>query len=490
MRRRAVLTLSGLQHADLCPGSVALPRFGRKSAPADRGTALHEYNALLGKEGRLAADEAADGIAERLGLEGKDRAIFYARARALDLQIPEEALYEVPLCLRADGTVEPAEGGQGSYHVPEDAIVAGTLDIVFATPAPIVDGRCPADSVLWTPDLKTGSDGNVAPIARNMQARAAALLGARYWGAEMVVPAIVYPFAGGGRWDVPMRGNTPVPLDARELALIEEELRDLAARAAEQVRRVEAGKLPVLNTGAHCTYCAARSGCPAHVAEVRALVTGQAGLAAGPLTPAQAERAAGLLGPARAALDAMSEALKVYVREHGPIPLPGGKVYGPRAEERQDYDTRGLYQALRADLDPLVGEAEGARLADGVFKASKDAVYDAIGEAHAAAGLKRQKGAAFDRITTRQVRASHVQVEPDHEHPEGSPETLPPEVVTAWKTKEDVSVAFDDGVPDRDALVSVLPPEDVERRWPVIVSRVATPTTIEKFTVHYPKEHS
>ena len=177
------------------------------------------------------------------------------------------------------------------------------------------------------------------------------------------------------------------------------------------------------------------------------------------------------------------------MREHGPIPLPGGKVWGPQAEERQRFDTRQLYGALRAELDPVVGAEEGARLADSVFKASKNAVYEAIGEAHAAAKIKRQKGAAFDRVTTRQVRSSHVQVEPDEKHPEGSPETLPPEIVTVWKTGEDLSVAFDDGVPDRDVLVSVLPPEDVERRWPVIVSRVATPTTIERFGAHYPKDY-
>lgn len=376
-----------------------LPRFGSTGAKADMGSALHEYHAVRGEQGRLAADEQADEIADRWGLAGKERAVFFARARALDLQIPEGAVFELPLCLRADGTVEPVTGGRGSYDAPEDAIVAGTLDMMFSTPEPLEGGRwCSSDAVLWTPDLKTGSDAHVAPIARNWQARVSALLGMRWTDAEAVVPAIVFPGPDGGSWDVPMRHGRPVPLLPDEVDQIERDVRELHATVTEQADRVAAGKLPRLVTGAHCTYCAARPGCPAHVAEARALAVGDVHLAPGPLTAEQAQRGAGLLGPVKAATKALEGALRTHVGEHGPIQLPDGRVYGPQSGDEVMLNTRAAYAALRAEIDPLVGENEGARLADQAFATTRDSLYGAIREAHTKAGIKRQMGKALDRI--------------------------------------------------------------------------------------------
>lgn len=399
--RRAILTLSGLQQAAICPGSAVLPRIGSTSAKADIGSALHEYNAARGEQGKQAADEQADDIADRWNLEGKDRATFFARARALDLGIPDGALYEVPLCLRADGTVEPVTGGRGEYMAPEDAIVAGTLDILFATPEPIQDATwCPRDSLLWTPDLKTGDEAHVAPIARNWQARVSALLGARWTGAEAVVPAIVFPSANGGAWDVPTTNNRPIPLRRKDLERVDADLRQLHATVAEQAERVTAGKLPRLVTGSHCTYCPARSGCPAHVSEARALIVGNSGLAAGPLTREQAVKAAGLLGPARAAVKALEEALRAHVEAFGEVELPDGKVYGPTPTEETTYHTRETYQAMIDEFEPIVGAELAAKIADNAFTATKAGIYDAIAEAHDVAGIKRQKKNAFERIVS------------------------------------------------------------------------------------------
>lgn len=463
--RRALLTLSGLQQAATCPGSAVLPRFGNVSVKADMGSAAHEYNAVLGEEGRLAADEQADDIADRWGLTGKERAIFFARARALDLQIPEGAIYELPLCLRADGSIEPVQGGRGEYLVPDDALVAGTLDILFATPEPLLDERwCPAESVLWTPDLKTGSDAHVAPIARNWQARVSALLGARWTGAEAVVPAIVYPSAGGGSWDVHMEHGRPAPLRAEGLAQVEREVRELHATVLEQAERVAAGNLPRLVTGAHCTYCAARPGCPAHVTEARALATGELRLAPGPLTDEQARRGAGILGPVKATTKTLEEALRVHVGEHGPIALPDGRVYEPQAGEELVFFTRATYEALRAEVDPLVGPDEGARLVDAAFSTTKDAVYGVIRAAHEKAGLKRRMKVAFERVASRQIRA-------DAEATEA--------VV--------VSGAGAELLVERAGNVETLPTPVVERRWPVVVERVSEMRPTERWSVHYPK---
>jgi hypothetical protein len=410
--RRALLTLSGLQLADICNGAPVMPRFGTASVKADIGSALHEYNALRGEKGRAAADAQADDIADRFGFVGKDRAIFFARARRMDLQIPEDALYEVPLCLLADGTVRLVEGGRGEYMVPDGALVAGTLDMVFSTPEPLFDGRlCPDGSVLWTPDLKTGSDAHVAPIAYNWQARASALLGSKWTLADAVVPAIVYPTADGGTWDVPMRGGDPVPLRAAELAEIERDVRRLHAAVTEQAERVAAGKLPRLVTGAHCTYCPARPACPAHVGEARALVTGDLTLLATPMTEEQLVRGAGVLGPTKAAAEKLEAMLRVHVNLHGPIEVIGGRQYGPVPDTKQVFHTRAAYQALRAELDPLVGEAEGERLADGAFTTSETAIKDAIRQAHKAAGIKNKLTATCDRIIAQEGVVSTVPTE-------------------------------------------------------------------------------
>lgn len=400
---RALLTLSKLQHAAICPGFVALPHFGNTSNAATMGNALHEVNAQ--RDGGALSWEDIAAIADKWSLEGKERAVFFARARALDLQIPPTAIYELALCMREDGSVEPVTGGQGSYEVPDDTIVAGTLDILFTTsgetPVPFRDGRwCEPNTVLWTPDLKTGKAENVAPIRHNWQARVSALLGAKWTGASAVVPAIVFTGPEGGAWDCHKSdAGEAAPLSPEELEQVEADLRALVKQAREQVARVAAGKLPRLVTGTHCTYCPARQGCPAHVAEARALATGTADLATGPLTREQAIRAAGMLGPVKAATDALEAALKTYVAAHGPVTLDDGRVFGPQPSAKTVYAVRPLYGAIVAELEACVGAEEAARLADTAFRASREGIYDAIRAAHEAAGIKKKMGKAFERIT-------------------------------------------------------------------------------------------
>lgn len=397
--KRAILTLSGLQLAATCPGAAVLPRIGSTGTKADIGSALHEYNATKGEHGKHAADAQADGIAERWGLEGKDRASFFARARTLDLQIPEGALFEQPLCLLEDGSVVPTEGARGEYHVPDGAIVAGTVDVLFATPEQIQDAQwCPRESVLWAADLKTGDDAFVPPIARNWQARVSALLGARWTGAEAVVPAIVFPSAGGGTWDVPTMHGRPVPLLQTDLDAIERDLRKLHTTVLVQAERLAEGKTPKLVTGTHCTYCPARAGCPAHVAEARALVAGETGLTIGPLTHEQAVKAVGLLGPARKALESMEQAVKAHVEAFGPIQLADGRVYGPHETTEQEFDPLATYNAVVAELTPAVGIEDAKQLAANILRVTKGAIYDVITEAHERVGIRRQKKQAFDRV--------------------------------------------------------------------------------------------
>jgi hypothetical protein len=66
------------------------------------------------------------------------------------------------------------------------------------------------------------------------------------------------------------------------------------------------------------------------------------------------------------------------------------------------FDTQATFDAGVAELAPLVGEAEAARLMNLAAKFTRDAVYGAIRTAHDAAGIKRQLKAAFERITAQE----------------------------------------------------------------------------------------
>ena len=76
--------LSGLQQASLLPGFGGPSHALVRRAKSRYRLALHEYNATQGEYGEQVADERADDIADRWGLDGKDRAVFFGRARSMD----------------------------------------------------------------------------------------------------------------------------------------------------------------------------------------------------------------------------------------------------------------------------------------------------------------------------------------------------------------------------------------------------------------------
>jgi hypothetical protein len=75
------------------------------------------------------------------------------------------------------------------------------------------------------------------------------------------------------------------------------------------------------------------------------------------------------------------------------------------------FHTREAYQALRAEIDPLVGEEEGERIADEAFSTSEKALKSALRQAHEAAGLKRQLTKAYERIIAQEGVVSTVPTE-------------------------------------------------------------------------------
>ena len=316
-------TLSQLGLVAACPGSASLHRYAREGDRAPTlGRAIH---ALLEDmtDGSFCRGEPyePEKLAAMFELDADDAGRLAFLAAHLRLPVPPGALAEVPLGYWPDGSVRRVEGGAGSYR-DDGQILSGTIDAMWAEPEPLwtMDGMtdrgggapswcCPGRSTLWIVDWKTGAEEHVPPIDRNWQLRGAAVLAARWTGAQRVIPAICYVNAAecaeavregrvyAGRWEV------GAPLDAAALDEIEREMLAVLARARgegdanlrEQARRadgaggsaqsdgdgegLDAGggrvageRRPSLVLGPHCDHCNARGACPALAREAVTLL--------------------------------------------------------------------------------------------------------------------------------------------------------------------------------------------------------------------------
>ena len=439
---------SKLGLARLCPGSTALPHGASLNPAAAMGSAIHEHLADRVQIGVPAAFARLNEVAAAWELDEDETRILAARCRAFTFGIPEHALVEVALALRADGAVVRAVGGRGEYEVPAGTILPITVDAIWAEPYPLLIDQdtgaidCPEGSVLWVIDWKSGSDKHPDPIEHNRQAHAGALVAARFTGAASVVPAIVYVRSGQGEWDTltDAAGQTRA-MTAEELARVEQEIQETHRQCAEQERRYAAGEPLRLVEGQHCGWCAARDSCPAKLAMIRAVVTGELVVPGGAAAPLTAEHAA-KLAVMLPQLDRWSEkgkrALKEYVASNGPIDLGGGRVYGP-------------HDVIQDEIDPTIGlviltdeiGAEYASQAITPAKLSKTRMEDAIKAALEEQGVKRQGEAtkrrvygklkaagALAKITVTKVEAHKVREEieatADLRVGTGAPLALPP----------------------------------------------------------------
>jgi len=115
------------------------------------------------------------------------------------------------------------------------------------------------------------------------------------------------------------------------------------------------------------------------------------------LSERDAARFASMLGPARAVLGRVEDAVRGYVRMHGPIALPGGKVYGPASEDVERLDAAAVFGALEAAgaTDPKVRPWEALR-------ATKDGIREAV---------KGAKRGTFGRVLEAVRAAGGVDVE-------------------------------------------------------------------------------
>ena len=397
------LTLSALWRAAICPGSAALPHVKTRDVPGSAlGHALHEVQDRRAKS--LPLD--LDAIAERHAVPADDRGWYFATARRCLPVITPEAYSEIALAYNPEtGRVDRINPPDAShrYDVPSTWL-PGTIDLAW------VEG-----AIACAADYKSGNEDNVPHPDRNPQVRIGAFMWARYSGMDRALGSICYlePSPEGetneGRWEM------GTPYDSAGLDAIEAELRDVLHRVETARFDVAAGAVPELVTGDHCTHCPARTGCPAHLAEVRAMVTGTLStlcLIGAPLTREEAEHIANRLPSIKAVVAKAEEALKLASDIHGPLVLASGKVYEGKNETRMHLDPNLSAFALGLAGYPLAAIAYA-------FEMSKTALFDFIAAdfrdrgVRGAAGMKRDILAAIDsaggitRTTVRVYKARH-----------------------------------------------------------------------------------
>ncbi len=222
------------------------------------------------------------------------------------------------------------KAGPRDYSDQRKGEISGTADHVVAV-----------DGLLTVDDWKTGR-GDIGERPRDhLQMLFLGLAAARAHGVNSV--RIRYLL-------VSEEGITPVHDDLDEFAL---------SAIAVRLRKLVAGigQSPP-KPGPHCysKYCPIVATCPATKAALAAIDTASAlehPLSVEITSPEHAASVRVRLKMVRSAVDAIETALKAYVKETGPIPIGGGKVYGFKREqsvERLDIATPGAYAALVAHL--------------------------------------------------------------------------------------------------------------------------------------------
>jgi hypothetical protein len=320
-------TASKLQLALTCPASQVMPVIDSAWAAGDAGREKHQ--AL---QDYLTAPPSAgfelppwlDSVSEHL-----------EALRSPDI-VPELALaYDV-------ATRSARVLGQNlgrSYPETKPTEFYGSFDYVLL-----------ADGSVTVVDLKTGMS-DVPHPARNAQLRFGALAAARYHRVESARVGILHAPEGRTPW------WTWANLDAFDLEEIAGEMKSLADRIGYARNDYQRGKTPRLRVGEHCGFCPARFACPARVAMAQRLAGEPEKVVLdlkAMLTPESAAMALGRWQAATKALAEVGAALHAYASE-SPIPLGDGRVWGPRASEREVIDAGKAW--------PVLAEKFGAEVA-------------------------------------------------------------------------------------------------------------------------------
>lgn len=321
------LTASALDRTNRCPASACLPQARSTSDAAERGTKVHTFieavrnraTTLMLADAQLSyADALEQARAEKLAdiAEGADH---LALCEGFDFAlIPQGAQLELALAWDPFTDVGRIIGAsiERDYDRAAPGELVGTADVV---------GR--VGSAVLVADWKTGH--KITTAAWSLQLRFLALAAARQSGATSAIVAMVYLREDGRAY------IDRAEFDDVDLHVIAADLRGLVQRVEATRLLVEAGKPINVQMGHHCGYCSAVPSCPAHARLITQLVKRTDGEAPED-QPTQVTAMVNALSPdaageawikwqrANAYLRLVGEALSIYVRQNGDVPLPGG----------------------------------------------------------------------------------------------------------------------------------------------------------------------
>jgi RecB family exonuclease len=339
MRRE--LSASGLHRALACPASAVLPHVRETSPAATRGTVIHRYLEAIARGAKPEQALEAVPSEHRTVCEAID-------VGALPACDPETFRSEVALAFdTATGWArELGSGISRAYAGLDPTEIPGTADVLGV-------GR---ESV-YVADYKSGFRP-VPPARDNLQLRFLALAACRAHDRPRAVVAIIRLREDGTAW------YDQAELSVEDLADTEGQLRTLVAGIERVGEQVFAGETPAVTLGEHCSYCPAKTHCPAYTGLIRHLAQSPDEVLeeiSSRLTPELASQAYARLKVAEEALELAKKALQSYARET-PIPLGGDMVYGEVETTRSSIDAEVAAGVLK--------EAYGAKVADAAIEQS------------------------------------------------------------------------------------------------------------------------
>lgn len=292
-------SISGLERAENCSGSVVLPKaHAAASVHTNTGKEVHAFVVRAREVGR---EEALAEI-----VSDADHRTF-CRDLPLD-KLPQGGRLETAYAYDPQTEASRVLGNNIGREYLKAGLdpqreIAGTSDI---------DGV--VGDTVYLRDWKTGHK-RLGDPRESWQLRVLALAAARQRGLDKADIGFFYLREDGSFYE------DKALLGPMDLADIADEVRALVGAVRAAQAQYTRGHVPDVNLGPWCDYCASVPHCPGQVALARSLVRFEE---PGELTLEKAAEAWAIL----AAYDQISERVKKGLREFAklnPIPLPGGK---------------------------------------------------------------------------------------------------------------------------------------------------------------------
>lgn len=313
-----MLTFSNLERTEKCVSAATLPKIETPNVHATRGRVVHSF---LEDRKTLSMIESLARVPE----EHRDFCASLPEWIALHGWKPEVAF-----------ALNPSKGTARVMHVKNrqyellDGEIAGTVDAVY------FDRQTKRVRIV---DYKTGYTELSEP-RESLQLLAGAVSASLVSKAESADVSYFY-----------VREDSEPVIKTAELDSI-----DLDA-ALERIRLVSeryfANESKIVE-GPHCKYCPAFLTCPAKTQLAVSLGSGElTKTLSAQLTAENIPRAIIAIENAQRVIDEVDGQIKKYIKEHGPVTLPDGQLYGEVLYSRETVNRDEAYGILQAQLGEL-----------------------------------------------------------------------------------------------------------------------------------------